>query len=37
MKGQAGISADTETASSLDEEEILTKILATLEKIETKL
>ena len=37
MKGQAGISADTETASSLDEEEILTKILSTLEKIETKL
>jgi membrane protein YdbS with pleckstrin-like domain len=37
MKGQAGISADTETASSLDEEVILTKILATLEKIETKL
>lgn len=37
MKGQAAVTADTETASSLDEEQILTKILATLEKIETKL
>ncbi|MHA1953912.1 MAG: PH domain-containing protein [Candidatus Heimdallarchaeaceae archaeon] len=37
MKGQAGISADTETASSLDEEEILTQILTTLKQIETKL
>lgn len=37
MKGQAAVTADTETASSLDEEEILTKILATLKQIETKL
>ena len=37
MKGQAGISADTETASALDEEVILTKILTTLKQIEEKL
>jgi uncharacterized membrane protein YdbT with pleckstrin-like domain len=37
MKGQAGVTADTETASSLGEEEILTKILAALERIEIKL
>jgi uncharacterized membrane protein YdbT with pleckstrin-like domain len=37
MKGQAAVTADTETASSLDEEEILTQILSTLKQIETKL
>ena len=37
MKGQAGISADTETASALDEEMILLKILATLKQIEEKI
>ncbi|MFW9852630.1 MAG: PH domain-containing protein [Candidatus Thorarchaeota archaeon] len=37
MKGQAAVTADTETASSLDEEEILTQILTTLKQIETKL
>jgi uncharacterized membrane protein YdbT with pleckstrin-like domain len=37
MKGQAAVTADTETASSLDEEEILTQILTTLKNIETKL
>ena len=37
MKGQAAVTADTETASSLDEEEILSKILTTLKQIETKL
>ena len=37
MKGQAAVTADTETASSLDEEEILTQILKTLKNIEAKL
>ena len=37
MKGQAGVTADMETASSLDEEEILSQILETLKQIETKL
>ena len=37
MKGQAGVTADTETASSLDEEEILTQMLETLKQIEKKL
>ncbi|NHJ46747.1 MAG: PH domain-containing protein [Asgard group archaeon] len=37
MKGQAGITADTETASSLDEEELLYKILDTLKEISSKL
>ena len=37
IKGQAAVTADTETASSLDEEEILTQILKTLKQIETKL
>ena len=37
MKGQAAVTADTETASSLDEEEILSQILTTLKNIETKL
>ena len=37
MKGQAGISADAETASSLDEEIILKQILGTLKDIEKKL
>jgi predicted PurR-regulated permease PerM len=37
MKGQASISSDTEIASSLDEEELLRKILATLQEISTKL
>ncbi len=37
MKGQAAVTADTETASSLDEEEILTQMLSTLKQIETKL
>ncbi|MBD3193215.1 MAG: PH domain-containing protein [Candidatus Heimdallarchaeota archaeon] len=37
MKGQAAISADTETASSLDEEELLIQILKTLKEISSKL
>ena len=37
MKGQAGISADTETASSLDEEINLKQILDILKKIEKKM
>ncbi|MHA1366679.1 MAG: PH domain-containing protein [Candidatus Heimdallarchaeota archaeon] len=37
MKGQAGISADSETASSLDEEQLLLSILETLKEIKNKL
>ena len=37
MKGQAAISADMETASSLDEEDLLIRILATLKEISDKL
>ena len=37
MKGQAAISADTETASSLDEEFLLKSILETLKEIKEKL
>lgn len=37
MKGQAAITADTETASSLGEEELLYKILDTLKEISSKL
>lgn len=37
MKGQAGLSSDTETSSSMDEEVILTQILTTLKQIERKL
>lgn len=37
MKGQAAITADTEIASSLDEEDLLSKILETLKEISSKL
>ncbi|MHA1156725.1 MAG: PH domain-containing protein [Candidatus Heimdallarchaeota archaeon] len=37
MKGQAAISADTETASSLDDEALLVNILETLKEISNKL
>ena len=37
MKGQAAISADMETASSLDEEDLLFQILETLKEISKKL
>jgi hypothetical protein len=37
MKGQAGITADSETASSLDEEVLLKSILETLKEIKNKL
>lgn len=37
MKGQAGITADTETASSLDDEVLLVSILETLKEIKNKL
>ncbi len=37
MKGQAAISADTETASSLDDEVLLVNILETLKEISNKL
>jgi len=37
MKGQAAISADTETASSLDDEVLLVNILETLKEISSKL
>ncbi|MFW9922486.1 MAG: PH domain-containing protein [Candidatus Thorarchaeota archaeon] len=37
MKGQAAITADTETASSLDEENLLLNILETLKEIKNKL
>ncbi|MHA1126737.1 MAG: PH domain-containing protein [Candidatus Heimdallarchaeota archaeon] len=37
MKGQAGVSADSETASSLDEEQLLLSILETLKEIKNKL
>lgn len=37
MKGQAAVSADTEIASSLDEEELLIQILHTLKEISNKL
>ena len=37
MKGQTGLSSDTETASSLDEEIVLKQILETLKEIEKKI
>ena len=37
MKGQAAITADTETASSLDDEVLLVSILETLKEIKNKL
>ncbi|NHJ05552.1 MAG: PH domain-containing protein [Candidatus Heimdallarchaeota archaeon] len=37
MKGQAALSADMDIASSLDEEELLVRILATLKEISEKL
>lgn len=37
MKGQAGVSADSETASSLDDEVLLKSILETLKEIKDKL
>ncbi len=37
MKGQASVSADSETASSLDDEQLLLSILETLKEIKEKL